>query len=251
MRRTDGQDAPSKAAQSLRVVSNPVPKEPGRSGPVVARMRTRRTPSIMGTVHPAGYEPMLATASKRLEGDGWAFEPKLDGWRAVVHVEEGQVAVYTRPGRNVTESVPQLAPLAHVVPAGTVLDGELVAGSGRASSFYRLSPQLRGGRTTVSFAAFDLLAIAGRSLVYAPYEERKRLLAELCLLGPAWCTLPVWSDVEVSDLLAACELSWPRGPGAKRVRSRYRPGRRSPDWVTMCRTSPGCRRRRRRKTICR
>ncbi len=159
----------------------------------------------MEDVHPAGFAPMLATASKRLEGDGWAFEPKLDGWRALVHVGDSGVAVYTRPGRNVTESVPQPAPLADVVPPRTVLDGELVAGSGRVSSFYRLAPQLRGGRAAVSFAAFDLLAIGGRSLLYAPYEERKRLLAELCFLGPAWCTLPVWTDVEVSDLLAACE----------------------------------------------
>ena len=187
----------------------------------------------MRGVHPTGYEPMLATASRRLEGDGWAFEPKLDGWRAVVHVEDRQVAVFSRPGRDLNRSLPQLKALAKVVPAGTVLDGELVAGSGRASSFYRLSPQLNGRRTTVSFAAFDLLAVGGRFLLYAPYEERKRLLADLCLLGPAWCTLPVWTDVDVADLLAACELQGVEGLMAKRIRSRYRPGRRSPDWVKV------------------
>ena len=123
--------------------------------------------------------------------------------------------------------------MADALPAGTVLDGELVAGSGRASSFYRLSPQLNGKRATVTFAAFDLLALGGRSLLYTPYDERKRLLADLCLLGPAWCTLPVWTDVDLSDLLAACELQGLEGLVAKRVRSRYRPGRRSPDWVKV------------------
>ncbi len=132
---------------------------------------------------------MLATASRRLEGDGWAFEPKLDGWRALVHMTGGGVAVFTRPGRNVTGSLPQLASLAAILPTGTVLDGELVAGSGRASSFYRLSPQLCGGRAGVSFAAFDLLALGGRSLLFVPYEEPRRHLAELSLRGPAWCTL--------------------------------------------------------------
>ena len=85
-------------------------------------------------VHPAGYESMLATASRKLEGGGWAFEPKLDGWRALLHVGE-EVTVYSRPGRDITRDLPQLAGLAGgAVPAGTVIDGELVAGSGRASS---------------------------------------------------------------------------------------------------------------------
>ena len=64
-----------------------------------------------------------------------------------------------------------------------------------------------------------------------PYHERRQLLAELCFLGPAWCTLPVWTEVDVSDLLTACELHGVEGLVAKRVRSTYRPGRRSPDWV--------------------
>ena len=176
---------------------------------------------------------MLATASRRLQGEGWAFEPKLDGWRALIHVGDGQVSVYSRPGRNVTQDVPQLMGLLGAVPAGSVLDGELVAGSGRASSFYQLAPHLRTKRAAVTFAAFDLLALAGRSLIYAPYVERRELLTDLRLVGPAWCTLPVWTDVEVADLLAACELQGVEGLVAKRVRSRYRPGLRSPDWVKV------------------
>ena len=184
-------------------------------------------------MHPAGFEPMLATASRQLEGGGWGFEPKLDGWRALVHVAGGQLSVYSRPGREVTDTVPQLAGLVGAVPAGTVLDGELVAGSGRASSFYQLSPSLSTKRATVTFAAFDVLAVGGRSLVYAPYEARRRVLSAICFPRPAWCTLPVWTDVEVSDLLAACELQGVEGLVAKRLRSRYRPGRRSPDWVKV------------------
>ena len=85
----------------------------------------------------------------------------------------------------------------------------------------------------MTFAAFDLLALGGRSVIYAPYHQRRRWLSELCLLGPEWCTLPVWTEVEVSDLLAACELQGVEGLVAKRVGSRYRPGRRSPDWVKV------------------
>ncbi len=176
---------------------------------------------------------MLATASRRLQGEGWALEPKVDGWRALVHVGDHHVSVYSRPGRNVTQDVPQLFGLLGAVPAGTVLDGELVAGSGRASSFYQLAPHLRTKRAAVTFAAFDLLAVGGRSLIYAPYEKRRQLLTDLRLVEPAWCTLPVWTDIEVADLLAACELQGVEGLMAKRIHSRYRPGRRSPDWVKV------------------
>ena len=85
----------------------------------------------------------------------------------------------------------------------------------------------------MAFAAFDVLALDGRPLIYATYQERRRLLADLCLLGPAWCTLPTWRGIEMPDLLAACELHGVDGVVAKRLRSRYRPGRRSPDWVKI------------------
>lgn len=85
----------------------------------------------------------------------------------------------------------------------------------------------------MTFAAFDVLALAGRSLIYAPYCERRELLTDLSVIGPARCTVPVWTDVEVADLLAVCELQGVEGLMAKRVRSRYRPGRRSPDWVKI------------------
>lgn len=110
-------------------------------------------------MHPVGYEPMLATGGRAPTGDGWAFEIKLDGWRAVVHIGSGQAAVYSRPGRNMTKWVPQLDRLVDAVPSGTVLDAEIVAGSGRSWSFYRLSPHLSTRWGAISFAAFDLLAV--------------------------------------------------------------------------------------------
>ena len=105
---------------------------------------------------------MLASSAPRyLEIGEWAFEPKLDGWRAVVHVGPERVPVYSRPGRDLGPSVPHLSALVDAVPPGTILDGELVAGSGRALSFYRLAPGLSTTRERVTFAAFDLLPSTG------------------------------------------------------------------------------------------
>jgi ATP-dependent DNA ligase len=123
--------------------------------------------------------------------------------------------VYSRPGRDVTADLPQLGALHGAVPAGTVLDGELVSGSGGSSSFYQLSPHLSARRASVTFAAFDLLALGGRSLIYAPYRERRHLLDDLCLLGLRGAPC-------LSGPTSRCQTSWPpansrphRGPGGE------------------------------------
>jgi ATP-dependent DNA ligase len=76
---------------------------------------------------------------------GWAVEPKLDGWRVTVAVDPalpGGVSVRTRRGHRITDMIPGIEAL---TTAGCrfVLDGELVAGAGRASDFYALLPRVR------------------------------------------------------------------------------------------------------------
>lgn len=186
-----------------------------------------------GKMHPAGYEPMLARRGPVPEGDGWAFDVKLDGWRTLVHVKERRVHAFSRPGRDITSAVPSLARLTEAVPDGTVLDGELVAGDGRASSFYRIRPligahpELRRARLT--FVAFDLLAIEGRRITGTPLVERRRLLEEPRLLSLDWVTAAQWVNVPVADLLASCERLDLEGVMAKKLTSCYRCGQRSSD----------------------
>jgi bifunctional non-homologous end joining protein LigD len=185
-------------------------------------------------MHPAGYEPMLATRGPVPEGDGWAFDAKMDGWRTLVHVNGRRVSVFSRPGRDITTAVPSLAGLADAVPDGTVLDGELVAGDGRASSFYRIgalvaaNPDVR--RTPLTFVAFDLLAVDGRRLTGTPFVERRRLLEELRFLSPDWVTAAQWVNVPLADLLTSCERLDVEGVVAKKLTSSYRYGQRSSDW---------------------
>ncbi len=63
------------------------------------------------------FPPMLASPARgQVLGADRRFEPKLDGWRALVTVD-GEVTVRTRTGRDVTESLPELAGLAHA-PTG-------------------------------------------------------------------------------------------------------------------------------------
>ena len=185
------------------------------------------------------FRPMLATSGTiRGSRDLWAFELKLDGWRALVYVDADRVTVRSRTGRDITNSVPVLAGLAGVVPAGSVvLDGELVAGTGDAWSFYRLGPRMNArrpsapsARTPVAFACFDVLWLDG-DVTAKTYCERRALLEELDLRGDSWCTVPSTPDGET--LFVECARRRFEGVVAKRLDSSYRPGERSSAWVKV------------------
>jgi hypothetical protein len=110
--------------------------------------------------------------------DRWAVEPKLDGWRATVLVDDDKVVVRTRRGHAITETIPGIEALAD---GGRrfLLDGELGANAGRASDFYALLPRGRRATAPLSFWAFDLLWLDGDLLIDRPYADRRGALEEL------------------------------------------------------------------------
>lgn len=176
---------------------------------------------------------MLASTGA-VTGDGWAFEPKLDGWRALVYLDEG-VRVRTRRGSDVSDACPQLAALADAVEGRAVLDGELVVGDGRPESFYALGGRMARRRFAwaaerLTFAVFDVLVEDGEPVFARPYVERRAILAGLVDTGPAWCVVPAFDD-DGGDVFDVCERLGLEGVVAKRLSSPYRPGERSRDWL--------------------
>lgn len=191
---------------------------------------------------PPDLRPMLARASTSLPaGDTWAFEIKWDGIRALARVEGGRIRLTSRSGNDITERYPELRPLGEQLGSTeAVLDGEIVAfdGDGRPS-FERLQRRMHvAGASTIRrlarevpvvYVIFDLLWLDGRPLLDAPYAERRRLLAGLHLDGPAWQTPP--HEVGGGDqTLAVSRRFGLEGVVAKRLDSRYEPGRRSGAW---------------------
>lgn len=187
------------------------------------------------------YKPMLASAGT-IRGDAaeYAFEPKMDGWRATASVAAGRLLVRTRNGHDVTTSVPELRRLEEAFfGRSVVLDGELVAHKGTPSSFYRLSGRMAASRaaaadtarqrTPVTFVAFDVLWHDG-DVTPLPYSERRTLLESFGLSGSAWCTISTFPGAG-AELFAACTSLGLEGLVAKRLTSRYEPGVRSKHWV--------------------
>lgn len=185
-------------------------------------------------------EPMAAVVGELPPEDGrWAFEPKWDGMRAVVELDDGVVRIRGRSGRDVTVEFPELAALASVSSAA-VLDGEIVAlDDAGQPSFSRL--QQRFGVTDpakaeaaarvvpATFVAFDLLHLGGHDAWQLPYRDRRTLLEQLVQPEPPLLLSPS-GEGDGEHWLEAARAAGLEGIMAKRVDRPYEPGRRSPSW---------------------
>src|SRR5215210_734701 len=201
--------------------------------------------SRTGEPLPERIVPMLA----RLDGlpheeTAYGFEVKWDGIRAVGCWDAGRWRLGSRNLRDITASWPEIRAIGRQLGSrSVVLDGEIVAfdEQGRPS-FERLQPRMhltgdaavrrRAREIPAVYMVFDLLWLDGHSLIDQPYVERRRRLEELGLDGPAWRT-PAHHPGTGSALLAASREQGLEGIVAKRLDSRYEPGRRTPSWIKV------------------
>ena len=208
--------------------------------------------AVPGGAHedfPAEVDPMLATLDDGEHfgpEEGWAFEMKWDGVRAVAYLAGGRVRLLSRKGRDESAAYPDVAlPLSHLDVRDAVLDGEIVVtdASGRPD-FGLLQNRInltRGAdveRATQTWPAqlmvFDVLELDGESLLARPYAERREVLEGLGLdaLGDRVHVPPVFHG----DLEAARDISRQlrlEGVVAKRIDSVYAPGRRGRTWLKI------------------
>jgi len=193
-----------------------------------------------------GIKPMMATLSKRLPRDeeGWSFELKWDGVRAIAYCEAGHIRLESRNLRDITSQYPELRPIAASLGARqAILDGEIVAFSedgepdfqalqGRMHLGSEAAVRRRAKDTPVTYVLFDLLFCDGHDLCDLPYAERRERLEALGLDGPSWQT-PVARPGDGQALLKLTADRGLEGVVAKRTESRYLPGRRSSSWLKV------------------
>ncbi len=174
------------------------------------------------------YAPMLPTLVDALPvGSEWTFEPKWDGYRALVTLTGGEATLTSRNGNDLTERfgpVARAAAPAVRAPAA-VLDGEVCALGPSGGSDFSL---LQQGAGTLALVLFDLLEVNGESLIELPLGERRRRLEELVAPSAQVLLSPVFDDG--AALLAAAREQGLEGVVAKRADSRYEPGKRSRNW---------------------
>ena len=194
---------------------------------------------------PERIVPMLARLG-RLPADEreWSFEVKWDGVRAIAYAQPGRLRLESRNLNDVTDAYPEVRGL--LLSLGmrdAVLDGEIVAfDEAGKPSFERLQRRMHvtspssvrrlTASTPVVYAIFDVLYLDGHSLMGLPYTERRERLEALELSGPAW-RVPAAHPGEGTRLLRATEAQGLEGVVAKRLDSRYEPGRRGGAWFKV------------------
>jgi bifunctional non-homologous end joining protein LigD len=185
---------------------------------------------------PAKPSPQLATAVTRPPaGADWVFEPKLDGYRVLCRVADGDVQVLTRRGNDWTDAFRSIADAVRTLPCKTALiDGEaVVLDSHGVSSFQRLQNALKGDNTRIVLVAFDLMHLDGWDLTRAPLLERKALLRRLLENAPAAIRYGEHVTEDGAKFFAAaCKLGL-EGIVAKRASDPYRERERTRSWLKV------------------
>ena len=168
--------------------------------------------------------PQLARSRTSLpEGDGWAYEPKWDGFRALVFVDGDSVVIRSRNDKPLDRYFPEV--VASVPPGRYVLDGEIVA-----ATFDTLGQRIHPAKSRIErlsvetparLVAFDLLALDDDVVMDRPYRERRAALEAAGLPGVE-LTPVVWTADEARGWLLNEE-----GVIAKEAEAPYAPGERT------------------------
>jgi bifunctional non-homologous end joining protein LigD len=180
------------------------------------------------------YAPMLATLSKELpRGDGWLYEVKWDGYRALAYVRGGEVELRSRKDNDLTErfsTVARAVTRAAKTP-NCVLDGEVCALDETGRATFSAIQQTREG-TRYFYVAFDVLEIDGEPVIDRPLTERRELLTGL--LDKRISGVQISEAFEDGEALyQAAQDNGYEGVVAKRAESPYRPGRRTREWLKI------------------
>ena len=187
----------------------------------------------------APIEPMLAKIADEIPtGSGFLYEPKWDGFRAIVFRGAGDAHIQSRDLRPLDRYFPELHDaFVASFPDGCIVDGEIVIATAHGLDFDALQMRLHPAAsriaklakaTPASFVAFDLIAAGGRDLRSTPLRERRAQLEELAgSLGPPIHLTPMTDDPAVAaDWLTRFEGAGLDGVMAKPGDGTYQPGKR-------------------------
>jgi len=195
-------------------------------------------------------EPMLAQMAEHLPADGhFLFEPKWDGFRAIVFRGKDDLYIQSRDLKPFDRYFPELhqALLARL-PANCVVDGEIVIVTPRGLDFDALQLRLHPAASRIaklaqaspaSFVVFDVLALNGRTVMATPQGDRRTLLEGLLedVEAPLYLTPMTRQARLAAQWLQQFEGAGLDGVIAKPILSPYMPGKRAMLKVKQVRTA--------------
>ncbi|MFH9968535.1 ATP-dependent DNA ligase [Streptomyces mirabilis] len=184
-------------------------------------------------------EPMLTTTVNSPDlPPGWAAEPKWDGFRASLSVDNGRVVLRSRRGTEMGPAFPEVLAGAAQLREATALDGELVVWEAGRLAFERLQGRLRrrgagadrlAQECPAHFVAFDLLRLAGTATMAWPYRRRRAALEQLFAarrLAAPWALCPSTTNPDTVREWLTWTAVGLEGVVFKRLEDPYRPAMR-------------------------
>jgi ATP-dependent DNA ligase len=183
---------------------------------------------------------MLAKLASGIPAAGeFLFEPKWDGFRAIVFRSENDLLIQSRELKPLDRYFPELrAMLLEQLPSGCVLDGEIIIATAHGLDFDALQQRIHpaesrinklAAETPTSFVAFDLLAVDGKSIMDEPQRKRRQLLEKLLKKAtkPLHLTPMTTHRATAARWLEQFEGAGLDGVMAKPVDAAYQPGKRA------------------------
>jgi len=182
---------------------------------------------------PRKYQPMLATLAAEVPKGDWLYEIKWDGYRIIATVSGGEPELRTRKDQDYTQRFENVAKelVKALKTPDSVVDGEVCALDEEGRPSFSAMQQGRPG-TPIVYYIFDLLEVEGEPIIDLPLEDRRGRLEKL--LDKRNKTIRFSESFEDGEsLLEAANQQGLEGIMAKRLGSRYLPGKRSRDWLKI------------------
>ena len=180
-------------------------------------------------------KPMLAKeTAEPFDDEEWLFEIKWDGYRAIAEKKNNRILLYSRNGLNFQPTYPVVVNQLKNIKADAVLDGEIVVlGEDGKPDFQFLQHYSENQNRPIQYCVFDLLELNGKDTTSLPLIDRKELLKQII---PPDDPVIKYSDHIIENGKSFLQVSKERdleGIMAKKIDSKYYPGKRTTDWLKI------------------
>jgi len=176
---------------------------------------------------------LLERTTKLPESDGWRYELKWDGYRAIAYKTGGNVHLRSRNDNDCSIRYAGVTSALASLPDETVIDGEIVALDEHGKPSFNVLQNYGTARAPVLYYVFDVIMLSGKDLTREPLSARQEILAKILrkLREPVRAAGSL--DAPLSVLIKSVKEQGLEGLVAKRLDSRYESGQRSGAWQKM------------------
>ena len=183
---------------------------------------------------PRTFKPMLATlVDKPFDQEGWLYEVKWDGYRAIGLMKNGKVQLISRNDKSFNEKFYPVTKALELWNINAVVDGEIVVvGDDGISNFGSLQNWRSEADGELYYYVFDILWLDGKDLTGLPLRERKIILDAQVPEHGIIKNSQVFEESGTRFFEAAKKMGL-EGIIAKKADSNYQPGQRSNDWLKI------------------